>query len=1075
MLEKLEKWFFGFWIKNYRVSFLLIFLIILSWAFSLISIPKESSPDIKFGIISINTVYRWVNPADIDNLITDEIEKAIKNIEGIKSINSNSSIGVSSITVELENGINTQNVLTDIKDKVDNIEFPEDAQDSSIIEISTTNELMFQLLLYGDSDSFSNFYLNLKAQELKNALEGKGGISSIDLWWVSWQWSFAESSSVDDYEIEVLLSRKKIQELWLSIRDIANTIRTNNKNTPIWNYFIWDLSYDFRFKWELETIDDLKNIIISSQNNSTLKLSDISEINLAYPWDNIYSVVFPNQSGYNYVSLDFNKKAGSNIFKNSESAKALIQDYISSHGIGFQWLDYRYTKDTGDLIKEDYGNLSRTALQTLFLVFITILLFVGLRESLIATILLPLSFLITFTVLNTLGLSLNFLTNFSLVLTLWIAIDTIIVIIEWSAERSRLWYSRAAAVLLATKDLKAPLISGTMTTLVAFLPMIFLPGITGKFLSYIPTTVFATLLAALLLSLTVSSALFLKLTKKLNYYHEDKSFEMGLTKKEKKFLDEQREWKTQLTKNTLDTRWRFLGKLGNFYFKILHSFLEHSKTRIIAIVLPILILISTFVFLSPQIGFTLFPAGDNSVLNINISAPTGSSEKLLEQYLDDVESVLMRYSELELANITISWNTMSIYLELVDTDQRDRNVFELESSISQELWFLVWEWLKFEIQAQEWWPPVGKAVWIQLIASNTNAIDSLTQVSKDFEQFLKNLAWTKNISSSSSDTPGQFVFEFDKDKLGFIWLNPDDLLTEISIYTSGITAGSITSKFEDNDIRLKIWDFDTHLSPSDIENLVIETRVGPIRVGDFANYEFGAGLSSISREDTRITIRVESDLDRWVLPTSIQPQLIAFAKQYNYPNGISFIAWGENQENAELIASTIASFAIALFLIFSILVFQFNSFSRPVIIIYSVVLALLWVNVGLYVTGNPYSMPFAIGFIALTWVVVNDAIIFVDRMMKNIAKLERNNDNPDKQNYLDAISAAGKSRLQPIIVTTLTTVFWVLPLALQDEFWAGLGFTIIFWLFAGSTMTLFIIPALYYQVYLRKKWSKINK
>ena len=345
-------------------------------------------------------------------------------------------------------------------------------------------------------------------------------------------------------------------------------------------------------------------------------------------------------------------------------------------------------------------------------------------------------------------------------------------------------------------------------------------------------------------------------------------------------------------------------------------------------------------------------------------------------------------------------------------------------------------------------------------------------MSRDFEDFLRDTKGTKNVGSSSSDTPGQFVFRFDNEKLSFVGLNPNDILNEVYFYTNWLTTWSIPSEYEDNDIVLKIAEFENNVSPSDIENLVINTRIWEVRVGDFATYSFEPGLSSILRDNSKITINVDSDLDTWFLPSDIQPLLLDFAAQYSYPQGISFSAGGENEENAELIAATLQSFGIAIFLIFSILVFQFNSFSRPAIIIYSVVLALLWVNIGLFITWNPYSMPFAIWFIALTWVVVNDAIIFVDRMMKNIAKLEKRIKLPTEKDYLDAISAAGKSRLQPIIVTTLTTVFWVLPLALQDEFWAGLWFTIIFGLFAGSSMTLFVIPSLYYQVYIRRKLKK---
>jgi len=226
---------------------------------------------------------------------------------------------------------------------------------------------------------------------------------------------------------------------------------------------------------------------------------------------------------------------------------------------------------------------------------------------------------------------------------------------------------------------------------------------------------------------------------------------------------------------------------------------------------------------------------------------------------------------------------------------------------------------------------------------------------------------------------------------------------------------------------LSVAEFEDNLNPKDINDLIINTQVGKIRVGDYADFQFEPGLSSISREDGKISIAANSDLEPWILPTEIQPQLIEFAENYNYPEGVSYTAGWENEENAELIAATLQSFFIALFLIFTILVFQFNSYSQPLIILYSVVLALLWVNIGLFITGNPYSMTFAIGFIALTWVVVNDAIILVDRINRNLDRLVRNAWDKvlELEDYVESLVAAGRSRLQPIIVTTITTLFWV--------------------------------------------------
>jgi len=1066
-MKQLEKWFFTFWIENYKVSFLFLALIVIAWVLSMLQIPKESSPDIDFGIISINTPYSGVNPGDIDSLITEKIEKEIKDIEWISKITSNSVVWLSSVTVELENGVEVRDVMTDIKDNIDTISFPSDVDDSIVREISTSNELLFEALIYSDIE-LDNFTLNSRARVIQNALEWTSWISEINIG------SALSSSDVSDFDIKVLISKEKLELLWLSVSGISNTLRSYNKNTPLWNYEVWDLNYDFRFDGEFWDIEDLKNTIISWNGSSIVRLGDIAEISREYDEDIIRTLWFYNETWKSYVTLAFNKNAGDNIFTVSKSAKQAIEEFLENDP-RFSDMNVEYSQDLGETIIEDYKNLGTTAIQTIILVFLTIFVFVGFRESMIASILLPLAFFITFIVLNSLWYTLNFLTNFSLVLTLGIAIDTIIVIIEWAAERQKLWYSRKNAVIIAVRDLKSPLISGTATTLVAFLPMIFLPWIIWKFLAYIPITVFITLLAALILSLTLATALFYKLSSKKISYHEDEKFEQTLSESEALFLQQERVWKTKVSEDTRNFREKLLEYLGGHYYNVLSKFLHSRKSRLLSIFIPFVLLVLSFVFLSPRIWFTLFPQSDVWIININIEGQVWSNKESLVEYLPLIENHLSSYEEMKVYYVTLSGNSISVYVELIDVNIREdrwlRDVFTVETEILDGLSPLLSNGLVVEIATQDSGPPAGSPVGIKINANTSKDIDILKDVADDFKVFIQNTSGTRNVSLSSSNNPGQFVFEFDRNKLSFAWLTPDDILWEVRFYLAWANAGSIASTFEDNDIILSVAEFDKSIDPADIMNLVIPTRIWEVRVGDYASFDFQPWLSSINREDGKITIGVNSDLETWVLPTSVQPLLIDFAESYNFPEGISYTAWWENQENAELIQSTLQSFFIALFLIFTILVFQFNSYSQPIIILYSVILALLWVNIGLFLTWNPYSMTFAIWFIALTWVVVNDAIILVDRINRNLDRLVRNAWDKvlELEDYVESLVAAGKSRLQPIIVTTLTTLFWVLPLATQDAFWAGLWYTLIFGLFAGSFMTLFVIPALYYTIYLKKK------
>jgi multidrug efflux pump subunit AcrB len=1069
----IKNWFFYFWLKNIRTSFLLIILIIIAWAFSLYSIPKESSPDIKFGIINVSVSYPWVNPIDMDNLVTDEVEKAIENIEWIKKISSTSSIWNSNVSIELETWVNTRDLLTDIKDKVDNLSLPEDANDPRVVEISSNNTLLYEVLLYWETSSFDEFSLLEKANLISEKLEWRYGIASIDVGssFSGNRWGGNSSGSKWSYEIKVLLSKSKVELLWLSIVDIANKIKAINKDFPIWSYRVWKLNYDFRFAWELSNIDELKNIKISNNGVSEIKLSDIAIFKKEYSWKSIKRLWFYDNPGYIYTSLLFNKNSGSSVFKTSKSSKKALEKLLENDST-FEWLSIAYSSDMGENIKQDYSQLWRTALTTIILVFLTILFFVWFTEGIIASLLIPLAFFITFIVLDTVWLSMNFLTNFSLVLTLWIAIDTVIVIVEGASEKMKLWFTRRSAIMLAIKDFKSPLISWTSTTLVAFLPLIFLPWITWKFLSFIPITVFITLVAALFLSLTISSALFVTLQRPKKFFHKDEKLENSMNKDDLDLLKKNRLSKLEKVEENFTLREKFLFFLWNFYERILLKIFSKLKYKLLLVIVPFLILILSFIFLSPKIGFTLFPGSDEGVINITIKWKTWSSEDYMKPYLQDIDSILKSIPEVDVYYINIISNNISIQLDLLKKEIREKewllSASMLETKLEDDLSIFSSKGLEVSILSLKWWPPAWTAVWVKLVANDWKLFDTLKIVSEDFEDFLKQIKWTKNVSSSSTDSPGQFVFKFDKDRLSNVWLIPSDILNELYFYTNWINAWSIKQNSQDNDIKVSFEEFEDFLSPEDISNLIINTRAWKIRVWDFSTFDFKKSVNNISRVDWKIVIEIWSEVKYWIVPTSIQPKLDEFAKNYNYPDWIYFVKSWETAENSDLIISTVKSLFISLFLIFSILVFQFNSFRQPAIVLYSIVLALLWVNIWLFLTGNPYSMPFAIWFIALTWVVVNDAIILIDRINNQIKdKLESS--KSDNIDYVEQLIIAWKSRLQPIIVTTLTTIFWVLPLALQDEFWAWLWFTIIFGLFVWSFMTLVVVPILYHFLILRPK------
>jgi multidrug efflux pump subunit AcrB len=463
-------------------------------------------------------------------------------------------------------------------------------------------------------------------------------------------------------------------------------------------------------------------------------------------------------------------------------------------------------------------------------------------------------------------------------------------------------------------------------------------------------------------------------------------------------------------------------------------------------------------------GFKLFPESDNTQINIAIEATQWKKTESLEDLVPLLNSWLDGIWEIKMYTVDVKDNVIKSVVELYSKDYRAdnwlRDSFKVEKEINEKLDIFRVRWYSVESWVLAWWPPGWKAVGIKIIADSTQYLSTLSDVSQDFKSYLITLEWTKNVWTSTSVTPGQFVFKLDYDKIAKLWLTPWEITNAIFANTNGLTAGTVKWLLNDHDIKVRIAEFENNLSPYDVENLVLNTSKWKIKLVDVASYSFETAISEIIRNDTKITTVVDSDLVDGVVQSDVQPKLLEFAQSYQFPVGISYSAWWEAEENADLIQGTLVAFFIALFLIFTILVLQFNSYGQPAIILYSVVLALLWVNTGLGIMWLPYSMAFAIWFIALTWIVINNAIIYIDRINTNLREWLKDQ---------DAILQAGKSRLIPMLVTTITTIFGILPIALQDQFWAWLWFTIVFGLVTGTIMTLFVIPALYYQVFLKHR------
>lgn len=1035
-----------------------LLLLILYGSYSLIILPKESSPTIKFGIVQVTTVYPGANPIDIDDIITEKVEDTVKDLKWVDKVESRSSLWVSSVTITLENGVDTKDFVNEVKLKVDTLSFPDDVLDPNVSELSTDNEVLFEMMIYGSQEYFTMNQVRSLAMNMKDNLK--------------WQWSIVDIGVAgvagdSDYNVWIYLDQWRVEDYGLTVWGVVSQIRAYNSNLPLGSHTVWELNYDYRINNELTDIGQMQEIPINI-GSRYITLAELASITRSYKTDDITYGWVGGSDGNFAVNLTVFKKAGWNIFDDAKTAKQLISEEIRK--VKYRGLSAVYTRDLSEIIVEDYISLGWNGVSAILLVTVITAIFIGIRQSVIATVAMIVSFFITFIVLQLFGLTLNFLTNFSLILAFGSGIDTVIVFIEAAYANMKRWFNPKSAMLIAVNTYKSANINTSLINLCVFIPLLILPGITGKFLSFIPITIFTTLLGSLLMSLTVNNALFFKLNKPWNYYFADsddnEDDDVILSEVEQAILDKERSGKTIKPTTDKPAMERIIDKLMISYVSALRYLLATKLRRSLTIWLPIVAVFLSFILLAPNIGFKLFPSGDNPFASITIEAKEWTSIESTIAASEGIDTIISQIPELKSYDITVKAGQIDISTVLVDKEERERDSFQIQDNILAQLWYLSSAWYRVEWRVQAWWPPTGKAVWIKIVAVDKTKLASLRSVSDDFELYLQSLTGTLNVTNSNMTSPGQFEIVFDREKLAQLGLTPQDVQFEINNVINGQKAGTINLESVERDIVVQYDKFRDEVTPSQIMDLTISTRTGPVKISAIANIALNQSLTSIARSDGQIVATVESDLEPWLTPTNFQPQLIAFAEEYQFPAGITYTAGGENQANADLIQGALIGLVIAILLAFIILVYQFNSYSLPAIVIYSIFTAFLWVNLWLWATGNPYSMAVLIWFISLIWVVVNTAIFLVDRFKSNMEK---------GADVVEAIIEAGQVRFTPIVISTITALLWVWPVVTQDEFYAGLWYTVIFGLVFSAGITLLAVPMLIYWVKYEKPKQLLEK
>lgn len=1111
-LEKLEfrpelrKSFLNFFVTNFRVVILLIILLTLWGVFSYSRLPLESSPEVKIPIAVVVTTYPGASPSDMEELVTKKLETGISGIKNIDKITSSSSNSISNITVQFDASANLDDSIRSLRDEVNTLktDLPTDSNDPQVHEISVDDTPIYSASLAGPYDGLT---MRKYAEDIQDELEKIPGVREVSI------------SGGDEREIEIAYDPAKLSLYNLSPSEANQAVATANSEIPSGTFSGEKYNYSLRTDGRFFDASTLANLPIShGENNSIIYLRDIATVSETAIKRTVFSRFSSNgRQPDSSVNISVVKKTGGSIVDTADKSKAKLNEMMATMPSG---MHYDVTIDTADQIRKDFNQLVHDFILTIILVFVILLLIVGLKEALVASLAIPLVFFATFGVMNATGVSLNFLSMLSLILALGLLVDDAIVVVSATKQYLKTGkFTPEEAVLLVLNDFKVVLITTTLTTVWAFLPLLLSSGIIGQYIRSIPITVSVTLIASLFIALLINhplaavlervrvsrksfwvyvllllgvalvslkipniygKGLLLSLSLLGIFWLVDWYFRGGKRKLKDNEILAQREWKDdELIKEKLRTQGRHED--SSFFDRLMHGIIHFDKVipiyekflrRILATrksrVTTVLFVLALFIFaiILPVTGVVkseFFPVTDQNLIFVNIEAPVGLKVEETDKIVTQVEEKLLKYPEISNFSTVVgsggsngglngggssSSHLGEVTIKLKDQEERTRKSYDLAEVIRQDLSSVTGATVS--VESLRGGPPSGSAFEAQIKGDDLTVLD---KIAHDLEPKLASISGVVDPAVSLKNSPADYTFHLDQNRLELYNLSAAQVGATIRMAISGTEVTKVIREGKEIEVNAR---FNENKIPdlATIENLEIKNdNRQSVYLKDVAEVKLEPSVESIQRIDQKRSVVLSAGVSGKTNSNQVVAEFQKkVAEEYQLPSGYEITYGGENEQNTESVQSIFRAMAIALVLIVSTLVVQFNSFKKSLIVLVTIPLALIGVFIGMGIFGISLSFPGLIGVVALFGIVVKNAIILVDKINLNLKSgIE----------FKESIVDAGKSRLEAIFITSICTIVGITPVTLSNETWLALGSAIIFGLLLSSFFTLFVVPTLF--------------
>lgn len=1028
-------------IKNYITVFILVFITFVVGLQSYIALPREGPPDIKIPVVVVVVPYFGVSAKDIETLVTIPLEKELKDLDDVKDIDSTSAESASNIVIEFEPNVNIDDALVDVREKVDRakVEMPSGIEEPVIQEVSFSDQPIMFVNIGGD---MSLTQLKQVAEDLKDRIEVVPGVIEVEL------------TGGLEREIQVVVDPDRLDYYKLSLNAIVGALQNQNVNVPGGPVDVGNLKYLVRVPGEFTSVQEIEDIVVKSPRGNPVYLRDVAEVVDGFEDRSTYSRLNGNEA----VTLSIKKRAGENLVGIAASVKELIETERQT----YPDLTYSITNDQSIFVRDMLVDLQNNMITAFLLVSIVLFFALGARSASLVGMSIPLAMLMSMTVLQFMGTTLNFMVLFALIVALGMLVDNSLVIVEGAYRLMQEGTPRVEASIQASKELGAPLISSTMTTLAAFVPLMFWPGVTGEFMSYFP----------LLLIIALSSSLFIGIV--INPVFTSRF--MKLRKPSKR--------KPQGSGHD--------GPIIQFYQRILTVAVRH---RYITIALTFGLFVGTIATYG-QLGkgVIFFSQEDPSVYTIEVRAPEGTQVEITNEIAKQVEGFVEKYREGNIKNVITNVGSpaqsgepgggggggsgyshiANITLDFENINTRKRSSKAVAEDIRSELKVL--SGVEVKLNEQSNGPPAGSPVAVKLTGISLNELERLTEEIKDV---MVKVPGVVDLRDNFENNKPELVVEVDRAKASMLKLNPQSIGNTLRIAINGLEASDYREFDEEYDIRVRLKE-SARSSIEDVANLnITNSDDALIPLKSVALVETRNGAGAIRRTDQKRTVTISSNVEGRLANDVLMDVSKALEKEIKLPPGYQIKYGGEQEEQQEAQAFLSKAFLMAVMFIFLILVTQFNSFILPMIILSTVILSIMGVLMGQMITGTPFSIILSgLGVISLAGIVVNNGIVMIDYI--ELLK---------KQGYsaYDAVIQAGIVRLRPVFLTAFTTFLSLVPALVgisldftnftigatgeTSRLFTPLSIALAYGLMISTVLTLVFVPALYMVIDHLRNWG----